>query len=185
MSTESPTLRLIRYSEKALAVVGPSKQFKDSLKDLGGRWNSALTINGKQEMGWIFSRKSKDSLEALLKIKEEDPSGSKSASSAADASAAIVPPPPPSIAHPQAEGDDVLFFTETTSNDFIVIGRNKTFKRVDELKALGGVWTGGFRFPNSSRAAVDAVLSAPEVPPSRKRSRATEVTENADNGEEE
>lgn len=62
MSTESPTLRLIRYSEKALAVVGPSKQFKDSLKDLGGRWNSALTINGKREMGWIFSLKSKDSL---------------------------------------------------------------------------------------------------------------------------
>ena len=180
MSTESSTLRLIRYSEKALAVVGPSKQFKDSLKDLGGRWNSALTINGKREMGWIFSLKSKDSLEALLKIKEEDPSGSKS-----DASAAIVPPPPPSIAHPQAEGDDVLFFTETTSNDFIVIGRNKTFKRVDELKALGGVWTGGFRFPTSSRAAVDAVLSAPEVPLSRKRSRATEVTENADNGEDE
>jgi len=180
MSTESPTLRLIRYSEKALAVVGPSKQFKDSLKDLGGRWNSALTINGKREMGWIFSLKSKDSLEALLKIKEEDPSGSKS-----DASAVIVPPPPPSIAHPQAEGDDVLFFTETTSNDFIVIGRNKTFKRVDELKALGGVWTGGFRFPNSSRAEVDAILSAPEVPLSRKRSRATEVTENADNGEDE
>ena len=172
-------IRLIRYSSKALAVLGPSKPFKDALKDLGGKWNSALTINGKKEMGWIFSATKKEALETLLKIKEEDPSSASVSGVAAVASVAVGPPI--AVTH-----SDVLFFTEPSANDFIIIGREKTFARIDDLKQAGGVWSGGFRFPKSSRAAVDAILSAPEPVKSRKRGRAQEEkeTDNADNADE-
>lgn len=169
--SSSSTIRLIRYSSKALAVLGPSKPYKDALKDLGGKWNSALTINGKKEMGWIFSATKKEALETLLKIKEEDPSSASISGVAAVASVAV---------------GDVLFFTEPSTNDFIIIGREKTFARIDDLKNAGGIWSGGFRFPKSSRAAVDAILSAPEPVKSRKRGRAQEEkeTDNADNADE-
>jgi len=173
------SIRLIRYSPKALAVLGPSKPFKDALKELGGKWNSALTISGKKEGGWIFSATKKEALETLLKMKEEDPS-SASVSGAA-AIALVTSGPPAAVTH-----SDVLFFTEPTTNDFIIIGREKTFARIDDLKNAGGIWSGGFRFPTSARAAVDAILSAPEPAKSRKRGRAQEEkeTDNADNADE-
>lgn len=42
------------YSEKSFVVLGETKNHKESLKQLGGKWNSRLR-DGKQ--GWIFSKK--------------------------------------------------------------------------------------------------------------------------------
>jgi hypothetical protein len=40
------------YSEKAIVVRGDTKEHKESLKQLGGKWNSNL----KGGSGWIFSK---------------------------------------------------------------------------------------------------------------------------------
>lgn len=53
---------LVEYSEKALAVFGETKQIKDELSAMGGRFNSRLTINGKKIAGWIFPKSKEQTL---------------------------------------------------------------------------------------------------------------------------
>jgi hypothetical protein len=50
------SVSIISYTEKSIVVVGDTKQHKDSLKTLGGKWNSSLTNKetGEKFMGWIF-----------------------------------------------------------------------------------------------------------------------------------
>lgn len=59
-------LKLIDYSEKAFAVVGDSKPFKDGLKNIGGRWNPRLKCGS----GWIFSKKHLVAVAQLLNVPE-------------------------------------------------------------------------------------------------------------------
>ena len=49
-------VRIIPYTEKSFVVVGDTKPHKDSIKNLGGKWNSSLTNKetGEKFMGWIF-----------------------------------------------------------------------------------------------------------------------------------
>ena len=54
--------RIVDYSEKALAVYGDTKEIKEQLKQLGGRFNSRL----RDGAGWIFSKSKADQLQALL-----------------------------------------------------------------------------------------------------------------------
>lgn len=60
---DAPRFQIIDYSEKALAVVGDTRDIKDKLKDLGGRFNPRLSCGA----GWVFSKKQKGELEELLK----------------------------------------------------------------------------------------------------------------------
>lgn len=60
---ELPKFRIIDYSEKAVAVVGDTKDIKDQLKALCGRFNPKLSCGA----GWIFSKKMLPELEKLLK----------------------------------------------------------------------------------------------------------------------
>lgn len=46
-------LKLIDYSEKAIAVIGNTRDYVDKLKELGGRFNAKLKCGA----GWIFSKK--------------------------------------------------------------------------------------------------------------------------------
>lgn len=48
------SVRVVRYSDKAIAVLGDSRATKDELKALGGKWNERLTVDGAPAMGWIF-----------------------------------------------------------------------------------------------------------------------------------
>ena len=48
------------YSEKSFAVYGETKQFKDTLKALGGRFNRYLKIDGDSKIGWIFPNSRKE-----------------------------------------------------------------------------------------------------------------------------
>ena len=50
-------IKVVDYSEKAVAVIGNTKQFKTELKSAGGRFNPHLTVNGNKVAGWIFSRR--------------------------------------------------------------------------------------------------------------------------------
>lgn len=68
---EHPKFRIIDYSEKAVAVVGDTKDIKEQLKALCGRFNPKLSCGE----GWIFSKKMLPELEKLLKNgKVEKPS---------------------------------------------------------------------------------------------------------------
>lgn len=51
----SEGIQVVVYSDRALAVVGDTKPLKERLKELRGRFNARLTVNGMQRAGWIFS----------------------------------------------------------------------------------------------------------------------------------
>lgn len=56
-------IRIVDYSEKAIAVYGDTKQLADALKALGGYFNARL----KEGPGWVFSKKRRSEIEELLK----------------------------------------------------------------------------------------------------------------------
>lgn len=64
LAEPSSGLRLVDYSEKAIAVVGDTKAVKDLLNSMGGRFNSRLSCGA----GWIFSKKKIDELKAVLRL---------------------------------------------------------------------------------------------------------------------
>lgn len=53
---------IIDYSEKAIAVTGDTKSIKDTLKNLGGRFNPRLTCGA----GWIFSKSKESAVRAAI-----------------------------------------------------------------------------------------------------------------------
>lgn len=55
-------VQIIDYSEKAFAIVGETKEIKDTLKSLGGRYNPHLTCGA----GWIFSKKKEQEVKSKL-----------------------------------------------------------------------------------------------------------------------
>lgn len=54
------------YSGSSIAVFGNTKEHKDSLKALGGRFNPNLTWQGKKTPGWIFPIKTRRAIEELF-----------------------------------------------------------------------------------------------------------------------
>lgn len=68
-TTETGTIevkgvQIIDYSEKAIAIVGDTRAIKDTLKTLGGRFNSHLSCGA----GWIFSKSKEATLREVLNI---------------------------------------------------------------------------------------------------------------------
>ena len=61
---EAKGLQIINYSEKAIAVVGETRSIKETLKTLGGRFNSHLSCGA----GWIFSKAKEATLREALNI---------------------------------------------------------------------------------------------------------------------
>ena len=57
---------IVDYSEKAVAMFGDTKEIKDQLKSLGGRFNKFLTHNGEKKPGWIFKKEQREELEKLV-----------------------------------------------------------------------------------------------------------------------
>ena len=60
--TTKKSLRLVDYSEKAVALFGDTKDFSEELKRIGGYFNPRL----RGGMGWIFPKKKKEELIALF-----------------------------------------------------------------------------------------------------------------------
>jgi len=69
MQTENLQFEIVDYSEKAIALFGDTKEIKESLKGLGGRFNPRLSHNGDKRAGWIFSKTKQEELETLLNHK--------------------------------------------------------------------------------------------------------------------
>ena len=61
---EAKGLQIIDYSEKAIAIVGETRAIKETLKNLGGRFNSHLSCGA----GWIFSKTKETTLREALNI---------------------------------------------------------------------------------------------------------------------
>ena len=61
---EAKGLQIIEYSEKAIAIVGETRAIKETLKTLGGRFNSHLSCGA----GWIFSKTKEATLREALNI---------------------------------------------------------------------------------------------------------------------
>jgi len=63
-------ITIVPYSDKSIAVIGNTLEYKDILKDLGGKYNPNLTINGSKTAGWIFSKKKYEQVISALNLKE-------------------------------------------------------------------------------------------------------------------
>lgn len=61
---EAKGVQIIDYSEKAIAIVGDTRAIKETLKTLGGRFNSHLSCGA----GWIFSKAKETTLREALNI---------------------------------------------------------------------------------------------------------------------
>ena len=61
---EAKRLQIIDYSEKAIAIVGDTRAIKETLKTLGGRFNSHLSCGA----GWIFSKAKEATLREALNM---------------------------------------------------------------------------------------------------------------------
>ena len=61
-------MNVIWYTEKSFVVNGETKEYKEELKNLGGKWNSNLSCGG----GWIFSMKSLGDVEKFVKSKNDN-----------------------------------------------------------------------------------------------------------------
>lgn len=55
-------VKLVNYSDKAIAVIGDTKPIKEALKSLGGRFNMHLNCGA----GWIFSKTMESKLTQLI-----------------------------------------------------------------------------------------------------------------------
>lgn len=55
--SDAKKLEIIDYSERAIALIGDTKPYKDELKALGGSFNAYLRHNNERVCGWIFSKK--------------------------------------------------------------------------------------------------------------------------------
>jgi hypothetical protein len=55
-------IKIIKYSDKCIAVIGDTKPIKDKLKELGGKFNFKLTCGP----GWIFTLKKEEELKKLI-----------------------------------------------------------------------------------------------------------------------
>lgn len=57
-------LQLVDYSEKAVAIIGNTRDYATKLKELGGRFNGKLKCGA----GWIFSKKREPELRAAFSL---------------------------------------------------------------------------------------------------------------------
>jgi hypothetical protein len=66
LKPETLNLQLVRYSDRAIALIGDTKQIKDKLRELWGSYNPNLKINGQIVKGWVFSAKRESQLRQLI-----------------------------------------------------------------------------------------------------------------------
>lgn len=62
VETSQGEVKIIRYSEKAIAVIGDTKPIKDKLKQLGGKFNFRLSCGA----GWIFPSNKLEAIQSAL-----------------------------------------------------------------------------------------------------------------------
>ena len=130
-------MKLTEYSDKSIAVYGDTKEYKDILKTLGGKWNANL----RDGPGWIFSIKHKESvkswIDGICKDMEEAPSVT-------------------------IEPFIDIVLKNYSEKSFCIYGDTKKYK--EKLKTMGGKWNANLRdgagwiFANKCREEVERWL---------------------------
>jgi hypothetical protein len=65
-SDNSQQIKIVDYSEKAIAVFGNTKSYKNKFLNIYGRFNPNLKIKNEKVPGWVFSKKRKEEIEKLI-----------------------------------------------------------------------------------------------------------------------
>ena len=48
-------VRIVRYTERAIVVLGDTRCLRERMRKLGGKWCPFLTVDGAPERGWVFT----------------------------------------------------------------------------------------------------------------------------------
>ena len=48
-------VRIVRYNERAIVVLGDTRCLRERMRKLGGKWCPFLTVDGVPERGWVFT----------------------------------------------------------------------------------------------------------------------------------
>jgi hypothetical protein len=85
-------MELLDYTDKSFVVIGDTKNIKDRLKELGGRYNPNLThpVTKERFSAWIFSKKQREKIESALNHLEECGSGNSPSSSVHESMGSLV-----------------------------------------------------------------------------------------------
>jgi hypothetical protein len=64
----SVSLYIVDYSEKAIALFGETKPYKNKITELGGKFNPSLKVENSEDRkaGWIFPKSKRKSVEQLI-----------------------------------------------------------------------------------------------------------------------
>lgn len=60
------SISIVNYSEKAIAVFGNTKDIKDHLLTLGGKFNPSLKQNDERVPGWVFPNSKKEEVRKII-----------------------------------------------------------------------------------------------------------------------
>jgi uncharacterized protein (UPF0335 family) len=62
------SIQLLDYTEKSIAVFGPTTPYKDYLSNIGGKFNPGLThpLTKAREAGWIFTKTKRDVVQTFI-----------------------------------------------------------------------------------------------------------------------
>lgn len=66
--SDNLSFEIVAYSEKAIALFVDTKEIKDLLKAMGGKFNPRLTHNNEKQAGWIFSKAKREELQTILNL---------------------------------------------------------------------------------------------------------------------
>ncbi|MFV0593107.1 MAG: hypothetical protein ACK5M7_17170 [Draconibacterium sp.] len=71
VNADNLSFEIVYYSEKAIALFGDTKEIKDLLKAIGGKFNPRLTHNGEKQAGWVFSKTKREELQYMINLEKE------------------------------------------------------------------------------------------------------------------
>lgn len=60
------SISIVNYSEKAIAVFGNTKEIKDHLLSIGGKFNPSLKQNDERVAGWIFPSSKREDVKKII-----------------------------------------------------------------------------------------------------------------------
>ena len=60
------SISIVNYSEKAIAVFGNTKDIKDHLAALGGKFNPSLKQNDERVPGWVFPTAKREEVKKII-----------------------------------------------------------------------------------------------------------------------
>jgi len=154
--------KLQNYSDKSFVVRGEDTiKIKDTLKYIGGKWNSSLKDGG----GWIFSNNNRKRVEKLLEVLNDEKSEKSSPSvKKNDEKNTGKIEKIEKIEKVEKVENDSIEINDYTEKTFIVKGNTTEYK--DRLKEIGGKWNGFKKFwifPNSKREEVERIFSDVDI----------------------